>query len=414
MRPADCVGGGRAHESFVVANPRRGSVMIDIRRRDFISLLGDTAAWHCKPRTQQPEQTRRGEPMDYDAVTKVRPHHSIKVKSTAILLIVAAAFFPGRVAAQYKQEFKLSVIPNRETSWGRAAIRFADGVKFRTNGRIQIKTYFEGQLSAGQQTTEFQLLQQGVADFAIGSTINWSPQVKELNLFSLPFMFPNHSALDAVEAGEPGKRIFQLIEQKGVTPIAWGENGFREVTNSKRPIRRPEDFQGLNIRVVGIPIFADIFRTLGANPVSINFTQMQEAFRHGTVDGQENPIALIIPYQLWAVHKHITLWRYTIDPTILAVSAKTLTSLSPEDQQILREVGELMMAVQKKEAREGLENAAIVIDVLEKIYQMDVTHLSPTDVEAFRVKTRSAYTKWADDIGAELVASTERIVERAK
>ena len=388
--------------------------MIDIRRRDFISLLGDTAAWHCKPRTQQPEQTRRGEPMDYDAVTKVRPHHSIKVKSTAILLIVAAAFFPGRVAAQYKQEFKMSVIPNRETSWGRAAIRFADGVKFRTNGRIQIKTYFEGQLSAGQQTTEFQLLQQGVADFAIGSTINWSPQVKELNLFSLPFMFPNHSALDAVEAGEPGKRIFQLIEQKGVTPIAWGENGFREVTNSKRPIRRPEDFQGLNIRVVGIPIFADIFRTLGANPVSINFTQMQEAFRHGTVDGQENPIALIIPYQLWAVHKHITLWRYTIDPTILAVSAKTMTSLSPEDRQILREVGELMMAVQKKEAREGLENAAIVIDVLEKIYQMDVTHLSPTDVEAFRVKTRSAYTKWADDIGAELVASTERIVERAK
>jgi TRAP-type C4-dicarboxylate transport system substrate-binding protein len=141
---------------------------------------------------------------------------------------------------------------------------------------------------------------------------------------------------------------------------------------------------------------------------------MQEAFRHGTVDGQENPVALIIPYQLWAVHKHITLWRYAIDPTILAVSAKTMTSLSPEDRQILREVGELMMAVQKKEAREGLENAAIVIDVLEKIYQMDVTHLSPTDVEAFRVKTRSAYTKWADDIGAELVHTTERIVERAK
>jgi hypothetical protein len=99
MRPADCVGGGRAHESFVVANPRRGSVMIDIRRRDFISLLGDTAAWHCKPRTQQPEQTRRGEPMG-DAVTTVRAHHSVKVKSTAILLIVAAAFFPGRVAAR--------------------------------------------------------------------------------------------------------------------------------------------------------------------------------------------------------------------------------------------------------------------------------------------------------------------------
>jgi TRAP-type C4-dicarboxylate transport system substrate-binding protein len=101
-------------------------------------------------------------------------------------------------------------------------------------------------------------------------------------------------------------------------------------------------------------------------------------------------------------------------PVILAVSAKTWISLSPEDRQILREVGELMMAVQKKEAREGLENAAIVIDVLEKIYQMDVTHLSPADVEAFRDKTRSVYNKWVDDIGVELVRSTEKIVERTK
>src|SRR5262249_50981279 len=112
--------------------------------------------------------------------------------------------------------------------------------------------------------------------------------VKELNLDALPFLFPSYSALDAVEAGDPGKRIFQLIEQKGVIPIAWGENGFRELTNSKRPIRRPEDLHGLNIRVVGIPIFIEIFRTLGANPVGMNFNEALEAFRLGKVDAQEN------------------------------------------------------------------------------------------------------------------------------
>jgi TRAP-type C4-dicarboxylate transport system substrate-binding protein len=102
------------------------------------------------------------------------------------------------------------------------------------------------------------------------------------------------------------------------------------------------DFHGLNIRVVGVPIFTDIFRALGANPVSINFAKAQEAFRQGVVDGQENPIALIIPYQLWAVHKYITLWRYAIDPTILAVSAKTWMSFSPEDQKTIRQVGDVM------------------------------------------------------------------------
>jgi tripartite ATP-independent transporter DctP family solute receptor len=378
-----------------------------------VTLLG-SAAVACQLAGRS--SARRGSPSENRSArgSSCTKGSSITVKFAAILVIATASLFPAKLAAQYKPEFKMSIIPNSETSWGRAAIRFADAVKFRTNGRIQIKIYFEGQLFAGEQTTEFQLLQQGLADFAIGSTINWSPQVKELNLFSLPFMFPNHPSLDAVEAGDPGKQIFQLIEQQGVIPIAWGENGFREVTNSKRPIRRPEDFHGLNLRIVGVPIFTDTFRALGANPVSITWAKAQEAFRQGEVDGQENPIALIIPYRLWSVHKYITLWRYAIDPTILAVSAKTWVNLTPEDQKAVREVGELMMAVQKKEAREGLENAAIVIDVLQKIYEMEVTRLSPADVATFRDKTRSVYNRWADDIGIELVRTTEGLVERAK
>lgn len=333
----------------------------------------------------------------------------MRLPSIALLLIAGvgnAAF-----AADYKPEFKMSVVANEDTAWGRAANRFANAVRFRTQGRINIKNYFEGRLFTGEQTTEFDLMQKGVADFAIGSTVNWSPQVKELNLFLLPFLFSNHAALDAVEAGETGQRLFKLVEQKGVVPIAWGENGFREVTNSKRAIRRPDDLHGLKIRVPPIPIVAEIFEVLGAKPVPMNWDRALVAFQQQTVDGQENPVGLIIPYKLWAVHNHVTLWHYAIDPLILAVSAKTWATLSPEDQRILREAGEEIMAEQKKEAREGVTDATLV-DSLQKIYQMEVTRLSPPDIEVFREKTKTVYDKWARNIGVEIVRSAEKLAEK--
>jgi tripartite ATP-independent transporter DctP family solute receptor len=313
------------------------------------------------------------------------------------------------LAADYKSEFKMSVVVNEDTSWGRAANRFADAVRFRTRGRIKIKNYFEGRLYTGEQTTEFKLMQEGTADFAIGSTANWSLQIKELNLFSLPFLFSNYAGLDAVQTGEPGRRLFKLVEQNGVVPIAWGENGFREVTNSTRTIRRPDDLKGLKIRVPPIPILVEIFEALGAKAVTMNWDQAQVAFQQHTVDGQENPVALIIPYKLWAVHSYVTLWHYAIDPLILAVSAKTWATLSPEDQSILQKAGEEIMEEQKKEAREGLVDTASLVDSLEKIYQMEVTRLSPADVEAFRAKTKFVYDKWARDIGVELIRSAERL-----
>src|SRR5215470_2329201 len=120
-----------------------------------------------------------------------------------VVFVVVLGLFPARGSAEYKHEFKMSLVVAEDTAWGRAAKRFADALRYRTQGRINVKNYFGGQLFADKQTTEFPLLQQGGADFAIGSTINWSPQVKELNLFALPFLFPNYKALDAVQGGEP-------------------------------------------------------------------------------------------------------------------------------------------------------------------------------------------------------------------
>jgi tripartite ATP-independent transporter DctP family solute receptor len=332
----------------------------------------------------------------------------------AFVLVSALGSDSTLLAAEYKPEFKMSVVPNRETSWGQAAERFADAVRYRTQGRIRVKNYFNGQLFAGQQTTEFELLQQGVADFAINSTINWSLQVKQLNLFSLPFMFPSYGGLDAIQAGEPGKEIFNAIGQKGVVPIAWGENGFRELTNSKRSIRMPDDLRNLTIRVPPIPILAETFQALGAKPVSMNFDQALIAFQQGKVDGQENPIGLIIPYKLWAVHNYITLWRYAIDPLILGVSGKTWAMLSVEDRNIVQQVGTMMMELQKDEARDAPVKPAKLLQLLQDMYGMEVVRPNSVELDAFRRQTHSVYDKWAREIGMDLVGNAERILDRGR
>ncbi len=332
---------------------------------------------------------------------------------TAILAVLAAlvvgwAAPDGAAAATYKPEYKSSIVVGPTGPWGEASTRYGELVKERSGGKINIKSYFAGQLFAGRQTNEFLLLRQGVADFAWASTINWSPQVKELNLFSLPFFFPGYEALDAVEKGEAGKRLFATVEEKGVVPLCWAENGFREVTNSKRAIRRPQDTEGLKLRVVGSPIFIDIFKALGANPISMNWAEAQTAFQQGTVDGQENPvISVIIPYKLWQTQKYITFWKYAIDPLILGVSKMTWDSFDASDQAMLKKTGEEVCAWEKTGAREGLQGSTAAIDLLKK-NGMTVTVLTPKDTEAFKQKTLGVYTKWGQEIGPDLIAEAER------
>jgi TRAP-type transport system periplasmic protein len=331
-----------------------------------------------------------------------------------LTLACVALWSAGPATAQYKAEFKNSLVVGPAGPWGEAAVKFADLLKERTQGRINVKNYFAGQLFAGKQTNEFLLLNQGVADFALGSTINWSPQIKELNLFAMPFMYPAYKSLDAVESGEPGRHLWKLIEAKGVIPLAWGENGFREITNSKRPVRKPEDLEGLKVRVVGSPIFIDTFRALGANPVNMNWGEAQTAFQTGTVDGQENPVVSVIqPFKLWTVHKNITLWHYAIDPLILGVSKITWDSLSPADREIVKKTAVEVMAVQKAGARAGLDGSLEAVEMLKK-NGMEVVMLSPADLAVFKAKTKPVYDKWVSEVGSDLVKSAERIIAETK
>ncbi|MPM23417.1 hypothetical protein SDC9_69889 [bioreactor metagenome] len=288
---------------------------------------------------------------------------------------------------------------------------WADLVKERTKGRINIKLYPGVSLIQGDQTREFSALRQGVIDMAVGSTINWSPQVKSLNLFSLPFLMPDYAAVDALTQGEVGKEVFKTLEKSGVVPLAWGENGYRELTNSKRAVAKPEDLKGMKIRVVGSPIFADMFSALGANPTQMSWADAQPALSSGAVDGQENPLFMFTILKLHTVgQKYVTTWGYMADPLVFVVNKDIWASWSKADQDIVRQAA---IDAGKQEigiARKGLVEPGKPL--LKDIAGMGVTvtQLTPEQRAAFVKATRPVYDKWKPTIGANLVDMAEKAI----
>lgn len=336
--------------------------------------------------------------------------------TTALAAAAALAFTaPAALAQNYKSEYRMSLVLGPPSPWGQAGEIWARLVKERTQGRINIKLYPGVSLIQGDQTREFSALRQGVIDMAVGSTINWSPQVKSLNLFSLPFLTPDYAAVDALTQGEVGKDIFQNLEKAGVVPLAWGENGYREVSNSKRAIHRPEDLKGLKIRVVGSPIFSDMFSTLGANPTQMSWADAQPALASGAVDGQENPLFMFTVLKMHTVgQKYVTTWGYMADPLVFVVNKDIWASWTPADQAIVRQAaldaGKQEIAI----ARKGLVEADK--PMLKEISGMGVTvtQLSPAEREAFVKATRPVYEKWKGQIGNDLVAKAEKAIAARK
>jgi tripartite ATP-independent transporter DctP family solute receptor len=335
--------------------------------------------------------------------------------AAASAAVALAAGAPAQAQTKYKDEYKLSTVVGPAFPWGKGGEIWADLVRQRTSGRINIKLYPGVSLVQGDQTREFTAIRQGIIDMALGSTINWSPQIKELNLFSLPFLMPDYKAIDALTQGPVGKDIFALLEKQGVVPLAWGENGFRELTNSKRDVRKPDDLKGLKIRVVGSPLFLDTFRALGANPTQMSWADAQPAFASGAVDGQENPLSLFTAAKLHNVgQKHVTMWGYVADPLIFVVNKEVWESWTPADREIVRQAaidaGRQEIAI----ARKGLAEPGQPL--LKEIEGMGVTvtRLSPQERNEFVNATRRVYAQWKGTIGPALVTKAEQSIAARK
>ncbi len=326
-------------------------------------------------------------------------------------------FAPAIARAQaYKSEYKLSVVGNRPIPLSVGAFRWAELITERSQGRINVKVYPGSSLVGGDQTREMVAMRQGTIDLLVSSTINLSVAIKEMNLFSLPFLMPDHAAYDSIINGVPGQMLFKLLEARDSVPLAWGENGFRELSNSKRPVRTPADMRGLKIRYAAGPIFAEIFTALGANPTQMSFADLQPALTTGAVDGQENPINLFLAFKMdQLAQKHLTIWNYCADAGIFHLSKPVWESFAPADRDIVRLAAFQAANEQLAEARKGLGQGGDDSSLRElRARGVEVVALSAAEKAVFRQATRPVYDKWAQQIGASLVRAAETAVAQQR
>jgi len=248
------------------------------------------------------------------------------------------------------------------------------------------------------------------------STINISPQIREMNLFSLPFLLQDSRGFDAIIRGEIGQELFRTLTARDVVPVAWGENGFRELSNSRRAVRTPEDLRGLKIRFAAGAIFSEIFTAMGANPVQMSFADLQPALSTGAVDGQENPINLFLALRMDALaQRHLTIWNYVADAGIFLLSKQVMDSFTPADRDLIiacaREAAEEQIVAGRRGLGVGGDRSSL--DELAR-RNVTVTTLSEAEKQVFARITRPVFDKYAQTVGADLVRRAETAISAAR
>ncbi|MCU0886897.1 MAG: TRAP transporter substrate-binding protein DctP [Rubritepida sp.] len=336
------------------------------------------------------------------------PRRALLAAAPALL---AAPHIAG--AQTYRPEYKLSVVGNRPIPFAEGAFTWAELVTQRSGGRINVRVYPGSQLVGGDQTRELLAMRQGIIDFGVFSTINIAPQVREAGLFQLPFLMPDYRAFDALINGEPGRDLMAVMDRRDVVGLAFGENGFREISNSRRAIRTPADLRGLKIRFAAGAIFSDIYNALGANPLQMSFADLQPALSSGAVDGQENPVNLFLAFRMDTLaQRHMTIWNYVNDALIFGVSKSIWNSFNAADQALIRECAQEAARANIALARRGLGIPGTDDSAMVELRNrgVEVTTLTAAEKRVFADALRPVYDRWANTVGSELVRKAETAI----
>ena len=328
----------------------------------------------------------------------------------ALAGLVAALVATGAAQAQdFKPRivrFGYGLVDN--SNQGRAARMFAQEVEKATGGKMKVRAI--GNASLGSDTQMQQALIGGAQEMMVGSTATLVGLVPEMAVWDTPFLFSNAKEADVVLDGPVGDKIKAKLEAKGMVGLVYWENGFRNLTNSKRPVAKLEDLNDIKLRVMQNNVFLDSFKALGANAVPLPFSELFTALETRAVDGQENPYNTIVSSKFYEVQKYLTVTNHVYSPWIVTVSKKWWDGLSTAEKKVLQDAAIKSRDFERKDTRE--EAAKALADLKGK--GMQVNELSAAEANRMREKLVSVNAGIAKSVGQQTWDEVNAAVQQAR
>jgi TRAP-type transport system periplasmic protein len=331
---------------------------------------------------------------------------------TLALSLVATAVVAAPLAA-LAQDIKPRLIRfgyglNEASNQGRAVKLFASELEKLSGGKMKVRAI--GAAALGPDVQMQQALIGGAQEMMVGSTATLVGIVPQMALWDTPFLFNSAKEADALLDGPIGQKVMDTLPAKGLVGLVYWENGFRNLTNSKRPVNKLEDLDGIKLRVMQNNVFLESFKTLGANAVPMPFSELFSALETKTVDGQENPFNTILSSKFFEVQKYLTVTNHVYSPWIVLVSKKWWDGLSKDEQKLLMEAAKASREFERKDTRE--EAARAVADL--KAKGMQVNELPAAEANRMRDRLTRVNASIGANIGMDLWNETQATLAKLR
>jgi len=313
----------------------------------------------------------------------------LKRVSTVSAVLVLAGTFTTLAAAQ--TTVRVSHPTPATSHYGAGTQAFCAEIEKRTTGRFKCQI----QAGANDERASIEAVQLGTLDVTNTSTGPVSNFVPEVGIVDIPFLFRDYDHARRVLDGPIGQEILAKFPSKGIIALAWTENGFRHLTNSRRAVVKPDDVKGLKVRTMQNPVHIQAFQSIGVQPTPMAFSELFTSLQQGVVDGQENPIPVILSSRFSQVQKHLSLTGHVYSPSLLLMSPRLWNSLSEADKASFREAAKAGSAAQRRKVNDD-ENAGIA-----QLKSEGMEVVTSVDGQAFRNAMTPVWSEFAKKFGAE-------------